>query len=247
MTTAAEGSAGVASVSPTGTTPEDSTVLSVVGTASAGSAAALTEVRELRAAVHGVAPDALVGGPSAEALDVREASFRDLAVVAPAILLVVLVVLSLLVRAVVAPVLLMLVNLLSAVASIGLGLGVGRALLGVEALDATVPLLAFLFLVALGVDYTMFLVHRARHETAGHGTAEGMVRAVGATGVVITSAGVVLAAVFAALGVLPLVVLGQLGLIVGLGVLLDTLLVRTVLVPALFALAGDRMWWPSRP
>ncbi|GAB4097536.1 MMPL family transporter [Brachybacterium horti] len=247
VTTAAEGSAGVVSVSPTGTTPEDSTVLSVVGTASPGSAAALTEVRELRAAVHGVAPDALVGGPSAEALDVREASFRDLAVVAPAILLVVLVVLALLVRAVVAPVLLMLVNLLSAVASIGLGLGVGRALLGVEALDVTVPLLAFLFLVALGVDYTMFLVHRARHETAGHGTAEGMVRAVGATGVVITSAGVVLAAVFAALGVLPLVVLGQLGLIVGLGVLLDTLLVRTVLVPALFALVGDRMWWPSRP
>lgn len=247
VTTAAEGSAGVVSVSPTGTTPEGSTVLSVVGTASPGSAAALTEVRELRAAVHRAAPDALVGGPSAEALDVREASFRDLAVVAPVILLVVLVVLALLVRAVVAPVLLMLVNLLSAVASIGLGLGVGRALLGVQALDVTVPLLAFLFLVALGVDYTMFLVHRARHETAGHGTGEGMVRAVGATGVVITSAGVVLAAVFAALGVLPLVVLGQLGLIVGLGVLLDTLLVRTVLVPALFALVGDRMWWPSRP
>ncbi|MCW1806453.1 MMPL family transporter [Brachybacterium squillarum] len=247
VTTAAEGSAGVVSVSPTGTTPEDSTVLSVVGTASPGSAAALTEVRELRAAVHRAAPGALVGGPSAEALDVREASLRDLAVVAPVILLVVLVVLALLVRAVVAPVLLVLVNLLSAVASIGLGLGVGRALLGVQALDVTVPLLAFLFLVALGVDYTMFLVHRARHETAGHGTAEGMVRAVGATGVVITSAGVVLAAVFAALGVLPLVVLGQLGLIVGLGVLLDTLLVRTVLVPALFALVGDRMWWPSRP
>ncbi|UVY84397.1 MMPL family transporter [Brachybacterium sp. NBEC-018] len=247
VTTAAEGSTGVVSVSPAGTTPEDSTVLSVVGTASPGSAAALTEVRELRAAVHGVAPDALVGGRSAEALDVREASFRDLAVVAPAILLVVLMVLALLVRALVAPVLLMLVNLLGAVASIGLGLGVWRALLGVEALDVTVPLLAFLFLVALGVDYTMFLVHRARHEAAGHGTAEGMVRAVGATGVVITSAGVVLAAVFAALGVLPLVVLGQLGLIVGLGVLLDTLLVRTVLVPALFALVGDRMWWPSRP
>lgn len=138
VTTAAEGSAGVVSVSPTGTTPEGSTVLSVVGTASPGSAAALTEVRELRAAVHRAAPDALVGGPSAEALDVREASFRDLAVVAPVILLVVLVVLALLVRAVLAPVLLMLVNLLSAVASIGLGLGVGRALLGVQALDVTV-------------------------------------------------------------------------------------------------------------
>ena len=123
----------------------------------------------------------------------------------------------------------------------------GRLLFDIPALDVTVPLLAFLFLVALGVDYTIFLVHRARHEATVHGTTQGMVRAVGSTGVVITSAGVVLAAVFAALGVLPLVVLGQLGLIVGLGVLLDTLLVRTVLVPALFALIGDRMWWPLPP
>ena len=225
----------------------DGAVLDVVGSAAPGSAAALTEVRDLRSAVHRAAPGSLVGGTSAEALDVHDASFRDLGVVAPVIALVVLVVLALLTRSLLAPVLLTVVNLVSAAASIGLGLWVGRTVLGIPALDVTVPLLAFLFLVALGVDYTMFLVHRARHEAAAHGTAEGMVRAVGATGVVITSAGVVLAAVFAALGVLPLVVLGQLGLIVGLGVLLDTLLVRTVLVPALFALVGDRMWWPSRP
>src|SRR5699024_12711303 len=91
------------------------------------------------------------------------------------------------------------------------------------------------------------LVHRARHETVAHGTREGMVRAVAHTGAVITSAGIVLAGVFAALGVLPLVTLGQLGLIVGVGVLLDTLLVRAVLVPAIFALVGDRIWWPSAP
>ena len=180
-------------------------------------------------------------------MDVRTDSTRDLLVVAPMILAVVLIVLMVLLRAVIAPLVLLTVNVASAVAAIGLGLWAGRLLLGIPALDVTVPLLAFLFLVALGVDYTIFLVHRARLEAATHGTTQGMVRAVGSTGVVITSAGVVLAAVFAALGVLPLVVLGQLGLIVGLGVLLDTLLVRTVLVPALFALIGDRMWWPTRP
>lgn len=105
--------------------------------------------------------------------------------------------------------------------------------------------MAFLFLVALGVDYTIFLVHRARHEAATHGTRAGMVRAVERTGAVITSAGIVLAGVFAALGVLPLVVLAQLGLIVGIGILIDTLLVRTMLVPAAVEILGDRFWWPA--
>src|SRR5699024_10966994 len=163
------------------------------------------------------------------------------------ILGVVLIVLIVLLRAVIAPLVLLSVNVASSVTAIGLGLWAGRLLLGIPALDVRWPPPAFLFLVGLGVDYTVFLVHRARHAVRTNGTTRGMVRAVGSTGVVITSAGVVLAAVFAALGVLPLVVLGQLGLIVGLGVLLDTLLVRTVLVPALFALIGDRMWWPSRP
>ena len=108
------------------------------------------------------------------------------------------------------------------------------------------PLLAFLFLVALGVDYTIFLVHRARMEARAVGTREGMVTALATTGGVITSAGVVLAGVFAALGLLPLVTLGQIGLIVGIGVLMDTLVVRTLIVPALFAVVGDGMWWPSR-
>ena len=107
-------------------------------------------------------------------------------------------------------------------------------------------MLAFLFLVALGVDYNIFLVTRALEETPGHGLREGMVRALATTGGVITSAGVLLAAVFAALGVLPLVVLAQLGVVICIGVLLDTLLVRTVLVPALAVWLGDRFWWPRR-
>lgn len=113
------------------------------------------------------------------------------------------------------------------------------------ALDYTTPLFAFLFLVALGVDYTIFLVTRAREETAAHGTGQGIVRAVSATGPVITSAGIVMAAVFCVLAVLPLIVLTQLGVIVGLGILLDTFVVRTVVIPALFTLIGARIWWPG--
>ncbi|MGP9683647.1 MMPL family transporter [Brachybacterium sp. AOP3-A1-3] len=245
---AAETVPGIDRASVTGTTPDGWAVLSAVGTAQPESPAAIDEAQGLRDTLHDLSgADALVGGTTASAMDVRADSTRDLLVVAPMILGVVLLVLMVLLRAVVAPLVLLTVNVASAVAAIGLGLWAGRLLLDIPALDVTVPLLAFLFLVALGVDYTIFLVHRARHEAVEHGTKNGMVRAVGSTGVVITSAGVVLAAVFAALGVLPLVVLGQLGLIVGLGVLLDTLLVRTVLVPALFALIGDRMWWPSKP
>ncbi|RCS90500.1 MMPL family transporter [Brachybacterium alimentarium] len=245
---AAEDVPGIDRASVTGTTPDGWAVLSAVGTAEPESPAAIDEAEGLRDTLHDLSgADALVGGTTASAMDVRADSTRDLLVVAPMILAVVLIVLIGLLRAVVAPLVLLTVNVASSVAAIGLGLWAGRLLFDIPALDVTVPLLAFLFLVALGVDYTIFLVHRARHESAEHGTKQGMVRAVGSTGVVITSAGVVLSAVFAALGVLPLVVLGQLGLIVGLGVLLDTLLVRTVLVPALFALIGDRMWWPSKP
>ena len=246
--TAAETVPGIDRASVTGTTPDGWAVLSAVGTAQPESPAAIDEAEGLRDTLHDLSgADALVGGTTASAMDVRADSTRDLLVVAPMILAVVLIVLMGLLRAVVAPLVLLTVNVVSSIAAIGLGLWAGRLLFEIPALDVTVPLLAFLFLVALGVDYTIFLVHRARHEAAEHGTKNGMVRAVGSTGVVITSAGVVLAAVFAALGVLPLVVLGQLGLIVGLGVLLDTLLVRTVLVPSLFALIGDRMWWPSKP
>ena len=205
-------------------------------------------IRTLRSAVSGVpGAEALVGGSVATDLDVRDASRRDLRVIVPAILLVVLLVLGVLLRAVTAAVLLIGTVIASFAAALGAGAWLFREVLGYPALDNPVPLFAFLFLVALGVDYNIFLVTRAREEAATHGTREGMIIALAATGAVITSAGILLAAVFAVLGVLPVVTLTQIGVIVGLGVLFDTLLVRTVLVPALATLLGDRFWWPSRP
>ncbi|PYC99804.1 MMPL family transporter [Microbacterium esteraromaticum] len=208
----------------------------------------LEQISALRDAVHDVdGADALVGGAVATDLDARTGNEQDLMLIAPLVLAVSFIVLLVLLRSVVAPVLLLSVNLASAIAAIGAGAWLSRVLLGQHALDLQVPLLAFLFLVALGIDYTIFLVHRARTEAAEHGTRAGIVEAVTHTGGVITSAGIVLAGVFAALGVLPLVTLGQLGLIVGVGVIVDTLVVRTVIVPAIFALVGERIWWPSRP
>jgi len=188
----------------------------------------------------------LVGGSDAKALDVRDAAARDRLVVIPAILAVVLMVLHVLLRAAVAPLVLTAATVLSAFTALGLGSWASIHLFGFPGLDNSTPLFALLFLIALGVDYTIFLVTRAREETAEHGTGEGMVRAVSATGGVITSAGIVLAAVFCVLGVLPLIVLTQVGLIVGLGILLDTFVVRTLVIPALFALIGPKIWWPSR-
>lgn len=220
--------------------------LLVTGEPGPGTPESLALVEELRASVHEVAnADAKVGGAVAEDVDARAGNQKDLLLIAPLVLAVSFLVLLVLLRSMVAPILLLLVNIVSAVAAIGAGSWLSRVLFGQDALDLQVPLLAFLFLVALGIDYTIFLVHRARSEAASHGTKNGMVRAVAGTGGVITSAGIVLAAVFAALGMLPLVTLGQLGLIVGLGVLVDTLLVRTIVVPAIFSLVGDRIWWPT--
>ncbi|CAM4169940.1 MMPL family transporter [Helcobacillus massiliensis] len=219
--------------------------ISVTGTAEPETAAATAEVDALRSAATDTDPRILVGGTSAAAADVHDASVRDLTLIAPLIVLVVLVLLGVLLRSVVAPIVLMALTGVSTVGAIGIGTLLGEALFDWPGLDITVPLIAFLFLVALGVDYSIFLAHRIRQENRAHPMRSALVRAVSHTGVVITSAGVVLAAVFAALGVLPLVVLGQLGLIVGLGVLIDTVLVRTVLVPAVFTLIGDRVWWPT--
>jgi putative drug exporter of the RND superfamily len=205
-------------------------------------------IRTLRSNVHAVTgADALVGGSVATALDDRDASRRDLRVIVPVILLVVLLVLGFLLRAAVAAVLLILTVIASFLASLGAGSLLFRHALGYPGLDNQVPLYAFLFLVALGVDYNIFLVTRAREEAAVRGTREGMTHALAVTGAVITSAGILLAAVFAVLGVLPIITLTQIGVIVGVGVLLDTLLVRTVLVPALATLLGDRFWWPANP
>jgi RND superfamily putative drug exporter len=200
---------------------------------------AFDAIRALRGELDG---GALVGGSVATSLDTRDATRHDLEVIAPVILLVVLLVLIVLLRALVAPLLL----IVTVIASYAAALGAGSFLFG-HALDNQVPLFSFLFLVALGVDYNIFLVTRAREEAGRRGTRDGMIHAVAVTGAVITSAGILLAAVFAVLGVLPVITLTQIGVIVMIGVLLDTLLVRTVLVPALATILGDRFWWPGRP
>lgn len=236
---------GVVSAHPTGQTPDGLTQWSVVLAAAPASDQAFETVDALRDSVRQADPTALVGGSDATARDASAAASRDRAVVVPAILVVVLAVLYVLLRAALAPLVLVAVTVLSALAALGLGGWASVQVFGFPALDNTAPLFAFLFLVALGVDYTIFLVTRAREETPEHGTRDGIVRAVSATGAVITSAGIVLAAVFCVLGVLPLIVLTQVGIIVGLGILLDTFIVRTVIIPALFTLIGPRIWWPA--
>jgi RND superfamily putative drug exporter len=236
---------GIASITPAGVSDTGLSQWQVVLDATPASDAAFTTVAVLRDAVHVADPGALVGGSDATALDTKNTAVRDRWVVIPAILIVVLAVLYALLRAVLAPLVLVATTTLSTLAALGMGGWVSVHLLGFPALDNTTPLFAFLFLVALGVDYTIFLVTRAQEETPLNGTRGGIVRAVSATGAVITSAGIVLAAVFAVLGVLPLIALTQLGIIVGLGILLDTFVVRTVVIPALFTLIGPAIWWPA--
>jgi len=236
---------GVVSATPTGQSPTGRSQWSVVLDAAPASAQAFDTVDALRDSVRKVSPDTVVGGSDASARDAAAAAKRDRTVVIPAILLIVLAVLYVLLRSALAPLVLVGMTVLSAVAALGLGGWASVHIFGFPALDNTTPLFALLFLVALGVDYTIFLVTRAREETPEHGTTDGIVRAVSATGGVITSAGIVLAAVFCVLGVLPLIVLTQLGIIVGLGILLDTFVVRTVIIPALFTLIGPKIWWPA--
>jgi RND superfamily putative drug exporter len=236
---------GIASITPAGVSDTGLSQWQVVLDATPASDAAFTTVAVLRDSVHEADPGALVGGSDATALDTKNTAVRDRWVVIPAILIVVLAVLYALLRAVLAPLVLVATTTLSTLAALGMGGWVSVHLLGFPALDNTTPLFAFLFLVALGVDYTIFLVTRAQEETPLYGTRGGIVRAVSATGAVITSAGIVLAAVFAVLGVLPLIALTQLGIIVGLGILLDTFVVRTVVIPALFTLIGPAIWWPA--
>ncbi len=209
------------------------------------SEAAQNTVSELRTAVSDIDPDALVGGSSAQDLDTQETAARDLLVIVPLVLLVITVVLALLLRAVVAPLLLVGTVALSTAATVGVAALAFDHLFSFPGSDPQVLLIGFVFLVALGIDYNIFLMTRAREETMRHGTRDGVLRALAVTGGVITSAGLVLAATFGALTVLPLVILIQLGFLVGFGVLLDTFVVRTLLVPAAVHLIGDKVWWPS--
>jgi putative drug exporter of the RND superfamily len=199
----------------------------------------------IRDAAHEAAPGTLVGGASAVEFDVREAAAWDSSVIPPIVLVVVFLILALLLRALVAPLILIGTVILSFLAALGVGYFAFDVFFDFPGSDPSLPLFAFVFLVALGVDYNIFLLARAREETLKHGTHDGILRALAVTGGVITSAGIVLAGTFSVLAVLPLVFLTEIGFIVAFGVLLDTFLVRSVLVPALVLLIGPRIWWPS--
>ena len=203
-------------------------------------------IRALRDKVHAVAgADAQVGGNVATTLDGRDAAARDQWVVIPIVLAIVLIVLIVLLRALLGPVLLVATVVASYFAALGASAFAFTHWFGYPAIETSVPLLSFLFLVALGVDYNIFLVSRGREQAQQEGTRPGILTALAVTGGVITSAGVLLAAVFAVLGVLPLITLTEIGIIVGFGVLLDTLLIRTLLVPAIVTLLDRRFWWPG--
>jgi RND superfamily putative drug exporter len=213
----------------------------------ADSDAAYATIERLRVTLDDVDDgEALVGGNTAVNLDVQTASQRDNKVIIPLIMLVVLVVLGLLLRALVAPLILIATVVLSYGAALGISALIFDRTLGVSTTDSSFPLFVFVFLVALGIDYNIFLMTRVREEAFDHGTRRAALIGLAATGGVITSAGLVLAATFAVLGTLPLTFLTQLGIAVALGVLLDTIIVRSVLVTALTLDVGRWMWWPSR-
>jgi RND superfamily putative drug exporter len=243
---AAEGVDGVDSVR-IGESTASIAQISVVLNDAAETPAAFATIDALRSELSAIdGADALVGGLDAQALDVERAQQSDQDLVIPLILVLVFLVLVILLRSLVAPILILLTVVASFFASLGASWLLFETVFGFPAIDTNVVLLSFLFLVALGVDYSIFLVTRAREEALEHGTRAGMIRALSSTGGVITSAGILLAAVFAVLGVLPLITLTQIGIIVCIGVLLDTLLVRTVIVPSLTFIAGERFWWPGR-
>ena len=183
---------------------------------------------------------------TATAIDTNDASVHDRALIIPIVLAVILVILMLLLRAILAPLLLIATTVLSFGTAMGISALLFDHVLGFPGADPAVPLFGFVFLVALGIDYNIFLMTRVREEALRYGTADGVVRGLAVTGGVITSAGLVLAATFAALGVIPILFLAQLAVIVALGVLLDTFVVRTLLVPALVLDLGKVVWWPSR-
>ena len=203
-------------------------------------------VERLRSDLDAVSPEAIVGGNTAVSLDVLNATERDLKVIIPAILIVIFLVLAVLLRAIVAPLLLVIANVISFATTIGVAALVFNHLFDFPNSDPATPLYGFVFLVALGIDYSIFLMTRVREESVRRGTRRGILVGLAVTGGVITSAGIVLAATFSSLAVLPLIFLVQIGFIVAFGVLLDTLIVRSLLVPALSYDVGSRIWWPSR-
>ncbi|GAB2968549.1 MMPL family transporter [Nocardioides montaniterrae] len=212
----------------------------------ASSERAFDVIKAARAAADVGGGDALVGGTAGFYLDSGIASHHDNRLIMPMVLLVVLLVLMVLLRALVAPLLLILTVVLSFGAALGISALLFKYVFDFHGADPGFPLFAFVFLVALGVDYNIFLMTRVREETINHGTRKGSLVALSSTGGVITSAGLVLAATFLMLGTLPMVFLAELGTAVALGVALDTMIVRSVLVTALNLDLGDKIWWPSK-
>jgi RND superfamily putative drug exporter len=246
VSAAARQTAGVAQVLPASVNG-DQAVVPVVLSDPPSSTSAKATVQQLRTAVHRVpGAGALVGGDTAMALDTRTSSVRDETIVMPLVLGVIFLILVALLRSLVTPLVLVATVVLSYLASLGAGTLIFQHLYGFGGIDYSVPLLGFVFLVALGVDYNIFLVTRIREEVGRRGHREGVLSGLAATGGVITSAGIVLAATFSVLAVLPLVLTAEIGILVALGVLLDTLIVRSVLVPTMALDLGRRFWWPAR-
>ena len=212
-------------------------------TATADSDEAIDIVRELRTELSGTAR---IGGATATDLDTRTTTEHDRALIIPLVLTVILVILVLLLRSLLTPVLLVATTALSFGTAMGVAAVVFNHVLNLPGADPSVSLYGFVFLVALGIDYNIFLMTRVREEALANGTREAMLRGLAVTGGVITSAGLVLAATFAALVILPILFLLQIAFIVSFGVLLDTFVVRTLLVPALVQDIGPTVWWPSR-
>jgi RND superfamily putative drug exporter len=244
-----EGVKGVASATPTGRLSGNGsrTIIDVILEADPLESESLDITPDIRAAVVDVAPGVtgLVGGSTAINYDFEKAVESDFKIIVPVALLLITIILAILLRALVAPLVLIASVMLSFLATLGISVLIIRYVVGDAGLDASLPTFAFIFLVSLGIDYTIFLMARVREEARTHGTREGMLRALSATGPVITSAGIILAGTFSVLMTLPVTFTFDLGLMVALGILLDTFIVRTIMVPAAVEVIGDKIWWPS--
>ena len=218
-------------------------ILSVKPTGAVGFSA-LRQIRSAAGAAAGT--HVVIGGQTAEDLDTAVASHHDTLFVVPAALVVVLLVLWLVLRAALGPLVVVATVVVTFAAALGLGSAIFVPLLGLPGIDPSVPLLTFVFLVALGVDYNIFLLTRVREEVKRHGITDGVRNGVASTGGVLTSAGIILAGTFSVLAILPIVASREIGIVVALGVLADTFLVRTVLLPMLVADLGPRFWWPTK-
>ena len=240
---------GVATVSEKAQRSEDERIAKVDFTfgEDPNSEAALGRIEPLRDRLDDLGPglQAFVGSGTAVQADFNSAAERDVRVIVPVALVVIAIILGILLQAVVAPIVLILTVMASFIGTLGLAVFFFIEVQGNAGVDAGLPTFAFIFLVALGIDYTIFLMSRVREEARTHGTREGTLRGLAATGPVITSAGIILAGTFSVLMTLPVTFAFNIGFLVAVGILLDTFVVRTIMVPAAVELLGDRVWWPS--